>query len=363
MEQQNMEKFPMMNKDSSNFLQTIADDGNFKLEAKKERIDFSNGFIKMGLTADQKKNISALIQHFPSVSAANTLANAYVVNFPDGLPETLVRLKRGGFGSMIRGENGQFVGHASFIPVAEQAVFLSAFNVMAIASSQYYLTQINKELKVIRQNIDKILEFLYGDKRAELLSEVNFVKYAYENYQTIMNHETQRIATIVGLQEAKKVAIKDMEFYINDLESKVNGKVDSDVIALVNETFRIKDSLEMSMQLYGMSNVLEMYYSQNHEDSYLKYIEDEITFYISKCEKRMLSIFSALNVHINKYKGGILKKVDTSEYEKEVGRIIDSLNGSDESSLKKSLCVALEAINKDKEYYICNDGNVYLKAA
>lgn len=72
--------------------------------------------------------------------------------------------------------------------------------------------------------MDKILEFLYGDKKAELLSEVSFIKYAYENYSSIMGHNEQRVATIASLQDAKKVAIKDIEFYMCDLDSTINSK-------------------------------------------------------------------------------------------------------------------------------------------
>ena len=48
----------------------------------------------------------------------------------------------------------------------------------------------------MKLNIDKILEFLYGEKKAELMSEVSFVKYAYQNYGSIMGCNPQRIATI-----------------------------------------------------------------------------------------------------------------------------------------------------------------------
>ena len=56
------------------------------------------------------------------------------------------------------------------------------------------------------------------------MAEMSFIKYAYENYSSIMSHEEQRIATITSLQEAKKVAMKDIEFCINDLEMTVSHK-------------------------------------------------------------------------------------------------------------------------------------------
>lgn len=55
---------------------------------------------------------------------------------------------------MIKGENGRFVGSASLYSMEVQAIVLSAFNVISIVSGQYFLSQINKELIVINQNID-----------------------------------------------------------------------------------------------------------------------------------------------------------------------------------------------------------------
>ena len=44
------------------------------------------------------------------------------------------------------------------------------------------------------------------------------------------------------------------------------------------------------MQLYVFSSLLELYYSQNTDLSYLTYVEADVSSYIDKCEKRMLSL-------------------------------------------------------------------------
>lgn len=215
----------------------------------------------------------------------------------------------------------------------------------------------------MKLNLDKILEFLYGKKKAELMSEVSFVKYAYQNYGSIMEHETQKTATIGSLQNAKKVAMKDIEFYMSDLDSTVNSKDNSDITALVEKAFQIKESLELSMQLYGMSSVLEIYYAQNHEPRYIKYIEMEISSYIDKCEKRMLSSFSVLSKCLSDHKSRPWGKIDKSSYEKSVGEFVDSLGTGEESALRKSLRSVLQAATQTKEFYLRNDGTVYLRAS
>lgn len=103
-----------------------------------------------------------------------------------------------------------------------------------------------------------------------------------------MGHNEQRVATIASLQDAKKVAMKDIEFYMCDLDSTINSK--SSIDELVTNAFQIKESLELSIQLYGMSSVLETYFSQNYDVEFIKYVEQEITSYIDKCEKGFLAV-------------------------------------------------------------------------
>lgn len=343
-------------------LQMIEAFSGFEIMPQNDAVDFEHGFTKLDVDSDKKKHISALVQHVPSIMAAGSLAQSCVVRFPEGLPHALTKLNQGGYSTMIQ-EGGKFVGSASLYPAVAQAAFLGVFQTMSIASGQYFLSQINSELKVMKLNLDKILEFLYGEKKAELMSEVSFVKYAYQNYGSIMEHETQKTATIGSLQNAKKVAMKDIEFYMSDLDSTVNSKDNSDITALVEKAFQIKESLELSMQLYGMSSVLEIYYAQNHEPRYIKYIEMEISSYIDKCEKRMLSSFSVLSKCLSDHKSRPWGKIDKSSYEKSVGEFVDSLGTGEESALRKSLRSVLQAATQTKEFYLRNDGTVYLRAS
>ena len=102
-----------------------------------------------------------------------------------------------------------------FYSMSAQAAVMGVFTAMSAATGQYFLKQINGNLREINQKIDTILEFLYGDKKAELLSEISFTQYAYQNYSSIMMHEQQQTAMIASLQEARKVAIKDIANFLH----------------------------------------------------------------------------------------------------------------------------------------------------
>ena len=342
------------------------DEQNWGIVPCDTLIDISpaNGFIKLELDTEQKIQVGALIQQLPSVAATEMATKLYTVTFPDGVAGKLMELKqREGFTTSIIGDDGKIKATAALNPAVSQAQVLAmgCFTAMSIASSQYFLKKINEELKVMRMTIDKILEFLYGDKKAELMAEINFVRYAYENYISIMRCDGQRAATIANLQAARKIAIKDIEFYIADLESAVKGKDGKDISSLVEKEFQLKESLEFAMQLYGMSSLLEVHYAQNYDHEYLKYVENDISVYIDKCEKRMLGSFSSLRTLVDNAKEMPFKKIAKVDILDRIDGLVESLGRGEESDMRKSLRAGLNAMTQKADYYMTADGAIYLK--
>lgn len=339
--------------------------GEFELVPSDTVYDFEDKsrFTKLSLSEAQKIHLSAAYQHFPSLVAAGTMAQAYIARFPEGLPHTLTALKQGGFGSMIQGKQG-FVGSASFLPLTGQAIFLSAFTAMSVASGQYFLAKINSQLDVIQRRLGEILDFLYGDKKAELMSEISFTKYAFENYASIMAHEAQRAATITSLQNAKKVAMNDIEFYIHDLSSTVESQ-EKDLEKVLDKTEQIRDSLHLSLELYAMSSLMEVYYAQNFDSSFLQYVQQEVKGYIEKCETRMLSSFNLLRgkiLGINKKPSLPLGKgKDSPALEQRSLELAESVSNSNTKALRELIANSLCAASQPTEYYLTADGNIYCK--
>ncbi|MGI6095373.1 MAG: hypothetical protein ACOYBL_08080 [Lachnospiraceae bacterium] len=349
-------------RDSLSLLKQI---GQFELVPSDTKYDFEDKsrFTQLSLSDTQKMHLSAAYQHFPSMVAAGTLAQAYIARFPEGLPHTLTALKQGGFGSMIQGERG-FVGTASFFPVNAQAIFLSTFTAMSVASGQYFLAKINSQLDVIQRRLGEILDFLYGDKKAELMAEISFTKYAFENYASIMTHESQRAATITSLQSAKKVAMNDIEFYIHDLSSTVESQ-EKDLEKVLDKTEQIRDSLHLSLELYAMSSLMEVYYAQNFDSSYLQYVQQEVEGYIEKCETRMLSNFNLLRGKIigNNKKTSLPlgKGKDSTALGQRSLELTESVSDNNTKALRELIASSLCVASQPTEYYLTADGNIYCK--
>lgn len=315
-----------------------------------------------------KMRISSFAQHLPAMAVVGASSDIYVATFPKGVPHVLSKFKDGSgyFGAVRNPDNGQFIAQARLNPLSDYAVVAGAFTVMSVVTSQYYLTEINNKLNTIRQGIDKILDFLYGDKRAELLSEVSFVKYAYENYASIMQHPEQRVATITSLQGAKKVAMKDLEFYLSDLDCLDSGKVEE----TASKALKLEDCLDLSAQLYVLSGIMESYYSQNFDEEYISRVEKEMSIYIDKTEKNILKGFSALdkaidtensrrdaNVVSKMFGGGRVNE----GYKQNVGKIVAQFSEGGESELTKTLHSAFHCLEQPVKVYIKSDGEAYME--
>lgn len=347
--------------DNDQFFQ-MEKDGLFKMEFLSESVNLSDSSKYKKLSVDDLDTLQlhGLVSQMPMAAAASVSSHLCLLTFPKGVMGALTRLKQGGYGTMLKGVDGKFVGTASIHLIEESAVVMKAFTVMSIASSQYFLAKINNQLTMINQKIDNILGFLYGDKKAELLSELSYAKRAYDNYRSLMSNEYQRTATIIGIQQSGKVALKDIEFYIQDLHNIIGSEAGNS--AHVGEVFEsammIRDSLNLSLQLYVMCCMLEIYYSQNIDYSFISNLEHELVIYIEKCNSRVLSDLSVLKTKLITSESGVRSKIpfgqkyDTNKAVQALKEIIDSMHDGETLSIRNIVHESMKSITNEVKFLI-----------
>lgn len=327
-----------------------------------------SSYTKLNSDSAYNTQMSALLGQIPHLTAASALNNAYILKFPDGLPHTLMKLHQGGYASTIIGDNGRIVGTSSLYPLEFQGMMYNAFSAMSAVSGQYFLKEINDELRIINTKLDDILSFLHGEKKAELMAEISFVKYAYNNYSSIMSHGDQRIATIASLQESRKIAMKDIDFYLNSLESntKKKDKGFGDLCDIVDDGLRDTSSIEMARQLYVISGILEVFYSQNYDNGYISYMKEDLSNYINKCDHRINGLLSKIEGRVDGYKpSNLIEKVkedDRTHYIGKLNTVLKDYHNDQNSPLYVAMMSTLSCINQAVTYYV-NGKDVYMKAA
>lgn len=333
------------------------DNANFHME--------TDGFEKYELPEAQRIQLAGMITGLRETLIANggrSNATLYRVEFPSGIDGTMMKLKQGGLSTVLKGEEGKITGTASLIQVGEAGAkaALAVFSIMSLVTGQFFLAEINKKLGKISRSIDKILEFLYGDKKAELLAEISFTKYAYQNFLSISSYDQQKQATLIELQHAKLTALRGIEFYLGDMEVSRNKQIDMNPYETQKDVFRAKDCLDLSLQLYIISSVLEIYYSGNHDKDYLDYVKNDIKDIERRSSNQVLECFSTFRERIRKAivpsprasKDEILLKIDN---------IIYPLKQNETPEIMKVGDAAFNSFYKKAEYCIDTSGGLYLK--
>ena len=329
--------------------------------------EFLRHYKRLELSGAQQKQMSELAdQMSATMDGIGANQSYYVLRCPDGLPNILTPFTDGSDAmSTFVKAGGKIATQASVV----YSLIRIGFSLLALIE-QFFLRGIHEKLNVINRKIDEILEFLYGDKKAELLSAISFTRYAYENFSSIMEHEGQRNATIQSLQKVRMTAMQDVEFYLSDLHFTVSVDKDKRFPDRVSEIERIarksidqSSCLDLSIQLCMTANLLEIYYSQNYDPKYLRYVENDVGSYISRCEKQMIGDFSSLKTSLDfqwskKYGK---EKEQVGQMCEQVQEKLDSLSNDKGDELKAKLAKALRSLQKATECCIGKDGNVYLK--
>lgn len=306
---------------------------------------------------------NSLLQLVPAELAAEAASSTYVLRFPKGIQGSLMNLHQGGQSAVMKDATGHFVGTASLYRVdpASVAAF-QAFSIASFATGQYFLADISSKLTEVNKKLDDLLAFLQTSKRTELLSELTFVKYALANYSTIMLNDAQRIATIGNLQRAKTKAIADIEFYTEQLESAVAGKSNESQAQIVLQS---KQGVDLASQLYAISGIMETYYSQNWNESYLANLEADAKPLFALTQNRMIGALKTaadkVSQKIEKDENKHFGKNSVSQIEAEVLKTYNTLSTQAEPPLFALMCTSLKQPSQPLELYLRPDGSVYQK--
>lgn len=338
-------------------------DLNCELTPSNVSFDFgdTSRFRKVEFPEQAGLTANSLLQLFPTAVVSNSASKAYILKFPDGIQGTLLHLRKGGYTTTIVDSTSHFSGTASLHPVDPASVALfNAFSLASFATGQYFLADISSKMSEINRKLDDVMAFLQKSKRTELLSELTFVKYALENYSTMMLNEPQRIATIGSLQSAKVKAIGDIEFYTEQLEDSVNGKVTSDQTQTI---LQYKQGLDLASQVYAVSSILEVYYSQNWNHSYLSYIKDDAKILYALTQNRTIAALKTYSDKLSKEISGRQKnplvKQTTSANENEILNTYTFLSSQSESPLYLSIKEAFDKPSKSVELYLSPSEGIY----
>jgi hypothetical protein len=132
-----------------------------------------------------KANLAPIMQNVPTLvsNTAQAVANTYIVKFsPEvtkGLTDGTYHLTvgtRGGTSLVPRDVKGWVVEHPEGYSLRAVNIALAAWQVAAVVTGQKFLSDINKKLQNIEQNIDKIINILNDEKIGKVRGNFEYLQ-------------------------------------------------------------------------------------------------------------------------------------------------------------------------------------------
>lgn len=305
------------------------------------------------------KIIEPFIRQLPDI----ILDKAYTFTLPTSMSELLndITDSRHLLVNLINSD-----GASNILSLVKLRPSMMLFSTLAIASIKMVMNDLDSKLSIISGKLDKILEFLYGDKKAEIIAEMQFIRYAYTNFESIFKNETHRLATLTNVQASKRIAMKNIEFYLADLDtySHKNTKNDNELKRLSEDILNIKDSLELSVELFFSSSVLEIYYSDNHDKSYIENTIAEVNAYLEECHRRNLKDIALMagrwKAVFNKDSKGLPVPLPKPKQHtpNPFSDVVESTSRRETINISKKILDNIQ--NPIREYIVTENGDVYI---
>ena len=160
------------------------------------------------------------------------------------------------------------------------------FTAMSMVTGQYFMAQINHNLKDIEANIESIRKFLEDDKRSKLQSEEDFLNMTQNSLNFIMQNESQKQSTICSIQKIRIDSLASINFYrmqINDLKD-LSAKKDKagEVIKNIQRICFMISEYWYSLYLYCYALYLEPIVAENYDSDYIDMVKQDMK---DKCEQ------------------------------------------------------------------------------
>ena len=222
---------------------------------------------------------------------------AYSIKFKgeNVLPNQLYQKKNGSYMSNLKGDGKNWGSQTDIDPLdftKEKGAMVAgaAFAVASVATSQYYLKNIDDKLEDLKKVTKQVLDFLEQDKQSEVEGEIKYLGEIFNSLNHIKEDESLRIAKLHQVETIERESTDNTIFYekevrklINEYENKkTKKKSEKDLVARLMSAYYY---LNLSMRANGLAKLLEIYMVDGLRK---EYVENKRTELQDSCVKLAL---------------------------------------------------------------------------
>lgn len=236
-------------------------------------------------------------------------------HFDDGLG---VLQEAAGPGNYFRGnvvgKNGKFAQSVKWEKLSSAPQVVGGiFTVMSVASGQYFLAEINKDLRKIEREVHQVYQFLENDKKSKLIANEEFLKGIQNSVFSISNNAVQQTATVITIQNIKLNALADIDFYkiqLGNAYARYSKKTKADEVIEINkELGQNIYQYWYALYIYCFSSYLEPVVAKNSDPNYLKTITDDLPSRLKDFNESFDELQEKMQYYISDTKGFETNKV------------------------------------------------------
>ena len=218
-----------------------------------------------------------LIAQIPSFFATIQPLEAYKIIMPPGVSGGLIQYKDGLLGTPLI-KDGKIIGHAGLKSISGVVTPMLIFTAMSVVTGQYFLSQINKTLCKILNEIKKIEDILLLKEESNLFSHSAFLQRINRNYSFINSSNQLKNATITNIQRAINELTSSIYFYAQNTLFILNSMKQKEKFEELS-TSEIKQNIEkfkISLKLRNMFIVMEFAFSQTFDTTTIENVQNNI---------------------------------------------------------------------------------------
>lgn len=218
--------------------------------------------------------------------ALNQTAYSIKFNGENVLPNQLYQKNNKSYISNMKGDGKKWGSQTDVDPIdftKEKGAMVAgaAFAVASVATSQYYLKNIDDKLEELKKVTKQVLDFLEQDKQSEVEGEIKYLGEVFNSLSLIKEDESLRIAKLHQVETIERESTDNTIFYekevrklINEYESKkTKKKSEKDLVPRLMSAYYY---LNLSMRANGLAKLLEIYMVDGLKKEYVENKRSEL---------------------------------------------------------------------------------------
>ena len=265
---------------------------------------------KIPIDKDDAIRLSSMLSATP-IFVTNRIINNQVkgvysitANGENVLPNMLSQKNNGSYISNLKGNGKGFGKQADINPFDSSVVNAatlasSVFAVASVATSQYYLKNIDDKLSEIQKNTQSIKDFLEEDKHSKIESDFEILRDIIEHMTIIKEDDNLRLIKIEQISAIQRESKANIKFYKKLLEkalheyisNKKGGKQDDKIVRWVRKDYF---NYRLALQVYSLSKLAEIMLLSSYNSDYLRGIYNELHSYSVELKDDINHILSVI---------------------------------------------------------------------